>query len=194
MVTLFIDDDGVVYEGAEAQRKEAAFFAEIDRQKAALTPRQRQARALYYRERLTAWRRITAKRTSHLHDWHEAGRLAGRVVQGQYRNGGRERSPRTRSPRRPRAHATRSSAASGDSPAAGPGEQSDDDPAAATRPLQFVNSPEFGAVNAPMLRLLETIRRSDRDPFDLTLVDRWPVLWRARALRCRILEAREGLS
>jgi hypothetical protein len=32
-----------------------------------------------------------------------------------------------------------------------------------------------------------------RDPFGLSIVDRWPWLWRLRRMRCRWMEWREGL-
>jgi hypothetical protein len=31
------------------------------------------------------------------------------------------------------------------------------------------------------------------DPFDLTVVDRWPLMWRVRRIRCHLHEWREGL-
>jgi hypothetical protein len=33
-----------------------------------------------------------------------------------------------------------------------------------------------------------------RDPWALSFVDRAPLLWRSRALRCRLLEIREGVD
>ena len=43
------------------------------------------------------------------------------------------------------------------------------------------------------LRALAGRLRRDRDPFELTWLDRAPLWWRLRKLRCHYLERREGL-